>query len=66
MTEYSIIRVSADNEQKIRRFEALDLKAACRIHLQEWDKRTTSHAVVLCSPDGSRYSYRESKCRLED
>ena len=66
MSEYSIIRVSADNEQEIKRFEAPNLKAACRIHLQEWDKRTTSHAVVLCSPDGSRYSQRDSKCRVDD
>lgn len=66
MDKYTLIRVSADNEQEIRKFDAPDVIAACRVHLQEWGRRTTSHAVVLCMPNGARHSYHDSKCRIED
>lgn len=60
MHEYTLMRVSMDGEKVVGRFAADDTKDACRRHMDAWNRRETSHAIILVLPNGTRHSYRDS------
>lgn len=60
MHEFTLMSVSMDGEKEVGRFTAADTKDACRKHMDAWNQRQTSHAIVLVLPNGTRHSYRDS------
>ena len=57
---YDLIRISLAGDQLIDQRPFTSEREACQWHIDAWNRRITSNALVLRWPDGRRYSFNDS------